>query len=189
MSDDIVARLCSWAEGDCVYHESVPDMLEAADEIERLQKIVAEYDRVRVEYLAAWEKWIKHHSDEDVVEWLRWYASEHPVSRPDGNAIEAIHCAIDKRCREAADEIEQLREELTASHESHGNEVGALKEMLSLSIHERDEARRECCMARAAIRWDLEHPKSPNRSETTIILLAWQISNERGWDCFREHKP
>jgi hypothetical protein len=91
--------------------------------------------------------------------------------------------------REAADEIERLREELTASHESHGNEVGALKEMLSLSIHERDEARRECCMARAAIRWDLEHPKSPNRSETTIILLAWQISNERGWDCFREHKP
>jgi hypothetical protein len=38
MSDDIVARLCSWAEGDCVYHESVPDMLEAADEIERLRK-------------------------------------------------------------------------------------------------------------------------------------------------------
>jgi hypothetical protein len=103
---DIVTRLRAVLHND----RSVELMnREAADEIERLQKIVAEYDRVRVEYLAAWEKWIKHHSDEDVVEWLRWYASEHPVSRPDGNAIEAIHCAIDKRCREAADEIEAQR--------------------------------------------------------------------------------
>jgi hypothetical protein len=45
--------------------------------------------------------------------------------------------------REAADEIERLREELTASHESHGNEVGSLTERLSLAIHERYEAGRK----------------------------------------------
>jgi hypothetical protein len=90
--------------------------------------------------------------------------------------------------REAADEIERLREELTASHESHGNEVGALTERLSLAIHERDEARRDRCMARAVIRWDIEHPNSPQRSQTTIILLAWQIADEEGWDCFNGRK-
>ena len=89
---------------------------------------------------------------------------------------------------EAADEIERLREELTASHESHGNEVGSLTERLSLAIHERDEARRDRCMARAVIRWDLEHPNSPQRSETTIIILAWQIADEQGWDCFKEER-
>jgi len=89
--------------------------------------------------------------------------------------------------KKAADEIERLREELTASHESHGNEVGSLTERLSLAIHERDEARRDRCMARAVIRWDIEHPNSPQRSQTTIILLAWQIADEEGWDCFKEN--
>jgi hypothetical protein len=53
---------------------------------------------------------------------------------------------------------------------------------------ERDEARRDRCMARAVIRWDLEHPNSPQRTETTIILLAWQIADEEGWDCFEGRK-
>ena len=66
-------------------------------------------------------------------------------------------------CREAAAEIERLRAE-------------------------RDEARRDRCMARAVIRWDLEHPNSPQRTETTIILLAWQIADEEGWDCFEGRK-
>lgn len=55
-------------------------------------------------------------------------------------------------------------------------------------IAERDEARRDRCMARAVIRWDLEHPNSPQRTETTIILLAWQIADEEGWDCFEGRK-
>ena len=53
---------------------------------------------------------------------------------------------------------------------------------------ERDEARRDRCMARAVIRWDIEHPNSPQRSQTTIILLAWQIADEEGWDCFNGRK-
>lgn len=53
---------------------------------------------------------------------------------------------------------------------------------------ERDEARRDRCMARAVIRWDLEHPNSPDRSHTTITLLAWQIADEEGWDCFEGMK-
>ena len=73
--------------------------------------------------------------------------------------------------RAAADEIERLREELTASHESHGNEVGALTERLSLAIHERDEARREVCelLYNRQGGWPKEH------------------ANERGWDCFKEN--
>lgn len=42
MSDDIVARLRKWSAGGSVYYESVNDMREAADEIERLRSIVEE---------------------------------------------------------------------------------------------------------------------------------------------------
>ena len=76
-------------------------------------------------------------------------------------------------CNEAADEIERLREELTASHESHGNEVGALTERLSLAIHERDEARRRLC-----IEW-MEHGP--------VRLTKEQIAMRYGWDCFKEN--
>ena len=68
----------------------------------------------------------------------------------------------------AANEIERLREELTASHESHGNEVGALTERLSLAIHERDEARREVC------------------SMKDFHGLPRDYALERGWNCFEE---
>ncbi len=81
--------------------------------------------------------------------------------------------------RAAADEIERLREELTASHESHGNEVGALTERLALAIHERDEARRMLCEE-----W----------AKQDGLPLDWQ--GRRGaegmaefvkWDCFKEN--
>jgi hypothetical protein len=71
---------------------------------------------------------------------------------------------------EAADEIERLREELTASHESHGNEVGSLTERLSLAIHERDEARREVCELYAD-------------TYGSVVLVA----ERRGWDCYKEN--
>jgi hypothetical protein len=71
---------------------------------------------------------------------------------------------------EAADEIERLREELTASHESHGNEVGSLTERLSLAIHERDEARREICD------WISE-----GREDPKVIAQRYR------WDCFKEN--
>jgi len=78
-----------------------------------------------------------------------------------------------KMFAEAADEIERLRE--------LSGDAGQLRE-------ERDEARRGWCMARAVIRWDIEHPNSPQRTETTIILLAWQIADEEGWNCFEGRK-
>lgn len=77
---------------------------------------------------------------------------------------------------EAADEIERLREELTASHESHGNEVGALTERLSLAIHERDEARREVCRDEAC------------RPSPSPPCTANQVAARRGWDCFKEER-
>ena len=79
----------------------------------------------------------------------------------------------------AANEIERLREELTASHESHGNEVGALTERLSLAIHERDEARREVCGLLVACHTDPDDEKpDPNLKHVHAEI--------RGWDCFKE---
>ena len=80
----------------------------------------------------------------------------------------------------AANEIERLREELTASHESHGNEVGALTERLSLAIHERDEARREVCGLLVACHTDPDDEKpDPNLKHVHAEI--------RGWDCFKEN--
>lgn len=84
----------------------------------------------------------------------------------------------------AANEIERLREELTASHESHGNEVGALTERLSLAIHERDEARREVCVAREALIRLMTHGNVAVPQEA-----MHQAAKARGWDCFEEVKP
>lgn len=86
--------------------------------------------------------------------------------------------------RAAADEIERLREELTASHESHGNEVGALTERLALAIHERDEARRMCCEFAAMV----------DSADTVVMYvdsnrfheIAMKYMKDRGWDCFKE---
>jgi hypothetical protein len=75
--------------------------------------------------------------------------------------------AVGNDLREAADEIERLREELTTSHESHGNEVGALTERLLLAIHQRDDARREVCLLRAS---------------TTSAVSLHGYAVERGWD-------
>ena len=85
--------------------------------------------------------------------------------------IKNLRAERDEEAAAAAAEIERLREELTASHESHGNEVGALTERLSLAIHERDEARREVCelLYNRQGGWPKEH------------------ATERGWDCFKEN--
>jgi hypothetical protein len=147
---------------------------EAADEIERLRQIVAEYDRVRVEYLAAWAAWVKDHSGDDIAEWLRIYASAHPADNPDQNAVEFIHRSIDKRCREAADEIERLRAE-------------------------RDEARRDLCHAdegwpfsdavariKAAERgWDCFKDDDAN---CRGILGSSNSAQEMGRDCSKEQR-
>lgn len=94
-------------------------------------------------------------------------------------------------CREAAAEIERLRaivEAWKTSSSRAERDIAELRAERDRMRQERDEARRDRCMARAVIRWDLEHPNSPQRTETTIILLAWQIADEEGWDCFEGMK-
>lgn len=83
--------------------------------------------------------------------------------------------------KQAADEIERLREELTASHESHGNEVGALTERLSLAIQERDEARRWLChvLSKPEFVTGLAKPGKGRPQDFAI---------ENGWDCYKETK-
>ena len=76
----------------------------------------------------------------------------------------------------AANEIERLREELTASHESHGNEVGALTERLSLAIHERDEARRERDSARRMYCSEMAH--DGNSPADVAEALGWDITRK-----------
>lgn len=76
----------------------------------------------------------------------------------------------------AADEIERLRDQVTAAHESHGNEVGALEERLSLAIHERDEARRDVCSLRRA----------PASCDEGIAVAMREYARIMGWDCFKE---
>ncbi len=49
MADDIVARLREWSEGGSVYYESVVDMREAADEIERLRELSGDSGKLREE--------------------------------------------------------------------------------------------------------------------------------------------
>lgn len=77
--------------------------------------------------------------------------------------------------REAADEIDRLRaqvarlkDDLTAAHESHGNEVGNLSERLALAMEQRDEARREVCEA-----------------DTETHGGALLEADRRDWDCFK----
>lgn len=77
----------------------------------------------------------------------------------------------------AADEIERLREEITALHESHGNEVGALKERLSLAIRKRDSARAEVCFLRTC----------PTSVSDTVTQSMADYAKSRGW-LFREEQ-
>ena len=81
-------------------------------------------------------------------------------------------------CNAAADEIERLREELTASHESHGNEVGALTERLALAIHERDEARRRTNSILTEIDCRIEHGAESNGHLEAICSLFKENTDE-----------
>lgn len=113
------------------------------------------------------------------------------VTRLRGAALESYGCQCVK-C-EAAKEIERLREELTASHESHGNEVGALTERLSLAIHERDEARRDICEMEAMNVLHYKYNKltyeQPKWSEAELLQEERIRAEEHGWDCFDKEIP
>jgi len=113
---------------------------------------------------------------DDIVARLR-VLNHHAKKLAENESLHDLYRDAFTRCEnltwEAADEIERLREELTASHESHGNEVGALTERLSLAIHERDEARREVCNNEA------------NHLPTMADLH--REAKRRGWDCFKEN--
>jgi len=70
--------------------------------------------------------------------------------------------------REAADEIERLRNERNA-FEAERDELVRISNKLK---HERDEARREVCVL----------------MQRTGFLRG-DYAAERGWDCFKEMKP
>jgi hypothetical protein len=153
--------------------------------------------------------------NDDIVARLR-VLNHHAKKLAENESLHDLYRDAFTRCEnltwEAADEIERLRsvveawktyssraerdiETLRAERDGylHGNRqtLAALAEANEIAKNykaERDEARRDRCMARAVIRWDLEHPNSPDRSHTTITLLAWQIADEEGWDCFEGMK-
>jgi len=66
--------------------------------------------------------------------------------------------------QEAADEIERLREQLRLANIDNFNTTSEAETLRA----ERDEARREICMAKA---------------QTTLHALA-EYAKSRGWDCF-----
>jgi len=76
--------------------------------------------------------------------------------------------------QEAADEIERLRAELESvalelrARMDAADELAATIRKLQIVQAERDEARREICMAKA---------------QTTLHALA-EYAKSRGWDCF-----
>ena len=79
---------------------------------------------------------------------------------------------------EAADEIKRLREQLTASHQSHGNAIvrhPADANELRQVMEERDEARRDACMSWAWMYRPSENAETEARKE----------AKRRGWDCFK----
>lgn len=120
---------------------------------------------------------------DDIVARLR-VLNHHAKKLAENESLHDLHRDALTRCEnmtwEAADEIERLREELTASHESHGNEVGALTERLSLAIHERDDARREICLLRAS---------STNATDKVSAEME-EYARSRGWEnLFGEDSP
>ena len=82
----------------------------AADEIERLRGQIEHHKRDRIEYCAAWLKWIEANDGLEIAQWCRAYADAVPYANPDGPEIVCmIHSRLDARHRMAADEIERLR--------------------------------------------------------------------------------
>ena len=88
---------------------------QAADEIERLRGQIEHHARDRIEYCAAWSKWIEENDGLEIAQWCRAYADAVPYPNPDGpEIVRVIHSRLDARHRMAADEIERLRAERDA---------------------------------------------------------------------------
>lgn len=77
MSDDIVTRLRT------KYGGQLPILTEAADEIERLRKLIIDYHNVELAYRNAW------HDDDAIVlkeEWIKaWKAVDREVAKYENN--------------------------------------------------------------------------------------------------------
>lgn len=108
---------------------------------------------------------------DDIVARLRLYAERQKQTRSTVLGLLLI---------DSADEIERLRDQVTAAHESHGNEVGALTERMSLAIHERDEARRSVCCGALP-------PEYRGWGQEAVNLALREIAKQQGWDCYEEN--
>ena len=92
--------------------------------------------------------------------------------------------------REAADEIDRLRAELS-------KKVGELaaawmvKDDLLAELakvrQQLDEARRDACAFEAINRWNEAHPKGI-MSPCAVARIAGEIAAKRGWDCFAQQE-
>lgn len=153
MTDDIVARLRQTHRVGC---ECVG--CEAADEIERLRGQIEHHARDRIEYCAAWSKWIEGNDGLEIAQWCRAYADAVPYPNPDGpEIVRVIHSRLDARHRMAADEIERLREQ-------------------------RDEARRRICAD--AIKHGSVFRRVGNR--TVECTTEREVAEMMGWGCYVE---
>ena len=111
MESDIVARLREWSEGGAVYYESVADMREAADEIERLR---LEMSIPRDEYAMTWKNLLDRIDGLDIVEWIRAYANAYSPSDYSSPIAREVVVRSDQKWMQAAAEIERMRKELAA---------------------------------------------------------------------------
>ena len=189
MADDIVTRLRKEiSKRDRPYPvELLPELREAAVEIERLRAEVREYHKIRADYCAAWSKWIDDHGGLDVAEWCRVYADAVPHPNPDGpEVVHLIHSRLDARFREAADEIELLRFErdnLARNADECRETLTELRQRVETLTAERDEANANAKLYR--------DERDQAQRALLILLTGNDISmmhrhaNERGWDCFK----
>lgn len=93
-----------------VTNSKADHVIQAADEIERLRGQIEHHARDRIEYCAAWSKWIEENDGLEIAQWCRAYADAMPYPNPDGpEIVRVIHSRLDARHRKAADEIERLR--------------------------------------------------------------------------------
>jgi len=77
--------------------------------------------------------------------------------------------------REAANEIERLRDELARNADEFRETITELRQRVETLTSERDEARRDVCYLRPCVCLGLK--------------TADEYAQFRGWDCFKEDKP
>lgn len=157
--DEIVHRLREFASRICTLRDD--KRLEnkavlaraAADEIERLRAELQTNNsrlRARDEYAQEWKAALDQLDGLSGVEWVRAYVAANSPSEYSHPVAAEVVARTDAKLTAVADEL------------------AATIRKLQMVQAERDEARREICMAKA---------------QTTLHALA-EYAKSRGWDCF-----